>query len=92
MATRYCCVIFTTFIGGMAAVDQNTEAMVIRFSLISSAMIGYMETLTPAGGPPTVEAKDIGLASGVQYSLCSTVSVLARMLSLISYVLSIYPN
>ena len=40
-------------------------------------MIGYMEVLTLAGAPMMVDAKDIGLANGVEYTIRSGFSVLA---------------
>jgi hypothetical protein len=44
------CTIFTAFIGAMAAVIPATKDMATAVSLIAGVAIGYMETITVAGG------------------------------------------
>ena len=80
-----CCCLFTAFTGGMAAVSSSHESRAIVFSVISSIMIGYMEVLTLAGAPLMVDAKDIGLANGVEYTVRSGFSTLAGMNPLSSW-------
>jgi hypothetical protein len=63
----------------MAGATSNTKGMAMAFSLISSAMIGYMECICLAGGPLMMESKDLGLASGVQFSVRTGLSSLAGM-------------
>jgi len=63
----------------MAAVEPGKEAMAVVFSVISSTMIGIMETVTFVAGPLMVEEKDIGLANGVQFAIRSGASTLAGM-------------
>jgi hypothetical protein len=74
-----CCVLFTAFSGGMAAVSNDHKGRAIAFSILSSAMIGYMEVITLAGAPLMVDPKNIGLANGVEYTVRSGMSVLAGM-------------
>jgi len=76
-----CCVIFTAFTGGMAAVTASHISRAIVFSILSSMMIGYMEVLTLAGAPLMVDPKDLGLANGVEYTVRSGFSVLAGICS-----------
>ncbi len=83
LVTSVC--IFTAFIGGSAGVTSSTKTMAIVFSLISGIMIGYIETLTIGGGPLTQDAKDIGLAAGVQYTFRSGTSALAGKLSIFAF-------
>jgi hypothetical protein len=71
------CVVFTSFTGGLAAVTADGMVRCIVFGIIACTMIGYMEVLTLAGAPMTVDAKDIGLANGVEYTVRSGFSVLA---------------
>ncbi|KAL4804326.1 fungal trichothecene efflux pump [Aspergillus unguis] len=71
------CIVFTTFTGAMAAVTPSTKTMAILFSLISSMGIGYMEIITLVGGPLSVAAKDIGLASGLQFAVRTAFDSLA---------------
>jgi hypothetical protein len=71
------CCIFTAFIGAMAATTPSTKGMAIVFSLIGGIGIGYMETITVAGGALMVAAENIGLAIGIQYAARLSLSSLA---------------
>jgi hypothetical protein len=63
----------------MAGITSTTKGMSIAFSLVSSAMIGYIECIALAGGPLMMDGKDLGLTSGIQFSVRTGFSSLAGM-------------
>ncbi|KAK5215234.1 hypothetical protein LTS03_011629 [Exophiala xenobiotica] len=71
------CCILTAFSSGMAGITEKTKGMAIAFSCISSTMIGYLDIICLAGAILEVDAKDIGLASGVAFTFRTALSSLA---------------
>jgi hypothetical protein len=61
----------------MASATPNTKGRAIAFSLLSSMGIGYMEVITLVRGPLSVDPSEIGLASGLQFSVRTALDSLA---------------
>jgi hypothetical protein len=61
----------------MAAISPSREGMAIAFSLLGGIGIGYMETITVAGGILMVKPENIGVAVGIQYALRTGLSSLS---------------
>ena len=65
----------------MASINPSREAMAVCFSLIGGLGIGYMETITVAGGILMVDAENVGVAIGIQYALRLALSSLSSKLN-----------
>jgi len=61
----------------MAAANGDNLAMPIVFSVLSSFCIGYLEVICANAGPLVLEAKDMGVANGVQWGVRTGLSSLA---------------
>lgn len=65
--------------GGEAAANDSHIALGIVFSVFGSFSIGWLENICIVGAPLHVDAKNLGIASGLQMSLRVVMSSLASM-------------
>lgn len=70
-------IVITTFIGAEASADGSNLASGIIFSLLGGFGIGYLETICIAAAPLHLNAKNLGVASGIQFSLRTVLSGIA---------------
>ncbi|OAG44853.1 hypothetical protein AYO21_00815 [Fonsecaea monophora] len=70
-------IFLTTFSGAMSAADGTKLAVPIVFVIIAAIAIGWIEVLVGSAGPLCLNAKDIGVANGVQWGLRTLMSSLA---------------
>lgn len=70
-------VVFVAFVGAMASTDGSNLGMPIAFSIVSSIATGWVETICANAGPLVIDAKDMGVANGVQWGIRTALSSLA---------------
>lgn len=69
--------LLTAFSGAMSAADGSKLAVPIVFTIIAAIAIGWIEVLVGSAGPLSLDAKDIGVANGVQWGLRTLTSSFA---------------
>lgn len=70
-------ILLTAFIGAVSAADGSNLAIPVVFTLIGAFSIGWIEVLVGSAGPLSLDAKDIGVANGVQWGLRTLTSSFA---------------
>ncbi|KAI1618323.1 fungal trichothecene efflux pump [Exophiala viscosa] len=69
--------VLAAFSGALTATTSNSLTENVVFALIQSTAIGWAETICLAGGPLMLDVKDIGVATGFQFSIRTLLASLA---------------
>ncbi|KAF2836149.1 fungal trichothecene efflux pump [Patellaria atrata CBS 101060] len=62
-------ILSTVFVGGLAALGQDTHALTIAFGVLGCFAIGWIDNIAFPGITLVMEPQDIGLATGVMGSI-----------------------
>ncbi|KAI9729356.1 MAG: hypothetical protein M1834_006879 [Cirrosporium novae-zelandiae] len=64
-----CCLLYTSFVGGMAAATADTKPLALAFTILACFGVGYLEFITIVIAGLVCSPSDIGLACGLLGSL-----------------------